>query len=58
MRKHAIAQWFGSVEWFARLLLAIALLVLGWLSAWPLIGPSIVPASMAHSGGNSRLARG
>jgi len=45
MKEHTLAKRFGSVEWFAHLLLAIALLVLGWLAARPLIGPSIVPAS-------------
>jgi hypothetical protein len=44
MTKHALAKRFGSVEWLARFVLAIALLVLLWLSARPLIGPASVSA--------------
>ena len=45
MKKHALAKRFPSVEWLDRLLLAIALLVLGRLAARPLIRPSAGPAS-------------
>lgn len=44
MTEQTLAKRSGPVEWLTRLLLAIALLILGGLAAGPLIGPSAVPA--------------